>query len=384
VVTVGEGTIPVRELSLRPEGDRLDLAFVDASGRRRSVAAEEVVEIVFDGGRPPRPTRPVPEDLEVHLTTGDRLIGKAAERSPEEIRILQPVYGELRLKPDHVRAVLFPLNRAFLPRPLPGKVEADTVLLKSGDRAEGILRALSRAGVEYRSARLERDVLVPLSEAAGVWLAETSPAPKDPDTLFAVVYTGDGSWLKGTVRSLRDGLLEFTDLYGNLHRVGADRLSGLILRNGRVVYLSDLEPAAVREDANYIRGPEKTPGDLEFPFQRDRSAKGTPLLLGGREHRKGLGVRAHSELVYSLNRAFRRFQTAVGLDAVALPLGLGAVAAEVWIDGKKVREAVFKAADPPQEWDLDVSGAAELRLVVTWAGTGQSDFADWGSARLIR
>jgi len=31
-----------------------------------------------------------------------------------------------------------------------------------------------------------------------------------------------------------------------------------------------------------------------------------------------------------------------------------------------------------------VSGAKELRLFVTWAGYGQSDFVDWGSARLIR
>lgn len=382
LVTVEEGTIHIRELSLRLENERLIIDFVDAAGGRRSAAAEDVVEIVFDGGRPPRSGRAGPEDLEIHLTTGDRLTGKAGERSPDGIQIRHPVYGDLLLKTEHVRAVLFPLHRASLPRPLPTKVDADTIFLKSGDRAEGILQALSRAGVEYRSARLERDVIAPLTEVAGIWLTEIRPPPRDPETLFAIVFTADGSSMKGRIRSLRDGLLEFSDFYGALHRVGIDHLAGLCLMNGRVVYLSDLQPVSIQEEANYIRGPQKTSGDLEYPFQRDRSAKGTPIILGGVEHRKGIGVRAHSELVYSLNRAFRRFQTAVGLDAAALDLG--AVTAEVWIDGRKVREAVFRPAAPPQEWDLDVAGADELKLRVTWAGTGQSDFADWGSARLIR
>ena len=159
-------------------------------------------------------------------------------------------------------------------------------------------------------------------------------------------------------------------------------MSGITLKNGRVVYLSDLAPTAVDEDANFIRGPRKLPSDLDYPFQRDRSAKGTKIILGGLEHRKGLGVRARSSLTYDLGGAYKRFQSTVGLDAVSN--GLGAVLAEVYIDGAKVRELTLKGNASPQAIDLDVSGARELRLAVTWAGFGQSDFAGWGSARLIR
>ena len=93
-------------------------------------------------------------------------------------------------------------------------------------------------------------------------------------------------------------------------------------------------------------------------------------------------MRAHSSLTYALNGDFKRFQAVVGLDAAAA--GLGAVLAEVWIDDRKAAEHRFSKADVPRPIDLDVAGAKELRLIVTWAGHGMSDFADWGSARLIR
>jgi hypothetical protein len=164
--------------------------------------------------------------------------------------------------------------------------------------------------------------------------------------------------------------------------VASNQVAGIYMKNGRVVYLSDLDPSAVSEDANFIRGAVKLTSDLEFPWQRDRSARGTEILLGGTHHRKGLGVRAYSSLSYALGGAYKRFQATLGLDAVSR--GLGAISAEVWVDGKKVKEFSLKGNDAPQPIDVDVAEAKELKLVVTWAGNGQSDFADWGSARLVR
>jgi hypothetical protein len=382
--TADGDSMPVRDLSLRVESGALQVSFTDAAGQSRSVRADGIVEISFGPERAAPARRPVEEDLEVILTTGDVLVGKAGAKSADGIQVLNPAFSDPTLKVDHIRAVLFPLNRAFLPGKLPDKVEADLVLMKSGDRAEGTLLSLSGSGVSYRSARFDREMNVPLGDVSGVWLTEIKAAPREPAGVFSVVYTADGSSVRGEIESLREGILTFKDLYGAVHRVAAARLSGLTMKNGRVVYLSELTPSSVREDANFIRGPQKLPGDLEYPFQRDRSARGTRIVLGGIEHRRGLGVRAHSELTYALGGTFRRFQSTVGLDAVAASLGLGAVSAEVWVDGKKLKESVFKAPDPPQSWDIDVAGARELRLVVTWAGTGQSDFADWGSARLIR
>jgi hypothetical protein len=381
IVTASNETVSAREIVLQVRDGELVADFVDSSGKKGSLKAADLVEINFGKGGAPAP-KPAAGDVEITLTTGDLLAGRLGPKADDGIRLLSPVHGDPLVKFEHVRGLVFPANRAHLPKILPKPATDDILLMTSGDQALGTVNAVSGAGVDYKSKTLGTDVTKPVAQVAGLWLVETNAPPKEPETLFAIVLTSDGSSIRGEVRSLQDGVLAFKDLYGAERKVARDAVSGLYWKNGRVVYLSDLQPSAADEDANFIRGPRKSASDLEYPFQRDRSAKGTRLVLGGVEHRKGLGVRARSSLTYSLGGAFKRFQSTVGLDAASQ--GLGAVVAQVWIDAAKAKEITLKGGDAPQALDLDVAGAKELRLVVTWAGHGQSDFADWGSARLIR
>jgi hypothetical protein len=381
IVTAQNEAIVVRELTLEIQGDELVVQYSDTSGKKGTLKAADLVEITFGKGGAPA-GKPGADEVEIALTTGDLLAGKLGAKSDEGVRLQSSVYGDPLVKFEQLRGLVFPANRHLLPKALPKPDTNDVVLLASGDQAVGSVNAVWSGGVAYRSKILDADVTKTLGEVAGLWLVETNAPPKEPTGLFAIVLTRDGSSLRGEVRSLKEGILVFKDLYGAEHKVPRDALSGLYWKNGRVVYLSDLQPSAAEEDANFIRGPRKSASDLEYPFQRDRSAKGTRLMLGGVEHRKGLGVRARSSLAFALGGSFKRFQATVGLDACSQ--GLGAVTAEVWIDAQKAREVTLKGNDAPQPLDLDVAGAKELRLVVTWAGHGQSDFADWGSARLIR
>ncbi len=382
IITAANASLDAKEVALARRGEELVVTYVDPSGARGSLPAAEVVEIALGAAPAEADLPPGAEDIEVVLTTGDVLAGKAGARADGGVQVTNKAYGTLTVKFEHVRAVLFPANRRFLPKPPPSNPPADVVAGISGDSAEGTILGVSAGGVEYKSARLGREVTIPPAQAAGVWLAEMKAPPAEPASLFSIVLTAEGSSLRGHIRSLEGGILDFADLYGDAHKVPADQVAGLTMKNGRVVYLSDIDPAGIQEDANYIRSAEKQPGDLEYPFRRDRSAGDTRILLGGAVHRKGLGVHARSSLAYALGGAFRRFQATFGLDAVSG--GRGAVTAEVWVDGKKVQEVTLKGADAPRPLDIEISSAKELRLVVTWAGNGQSDFADWGSARLIR
>jgi hypothetical protein len=382
VMTAQGQSVGARDVSLSTEGGALTLRFRDASGAERSLPAGDVVELVFGSGRSPAPARPGPADVEVRLSTGDVVRGTLGARSDEGVQLSSESFGNLLVKFGQIRSLVFLANEAFAPKRPPEKVKKDLVFTKAGDRGEGTVLSASAAGVEYNSESFGRDVTVACANMAGFWLTVTEKAPKEPAELFMTLLTTDGASVRGRVASLREGVLAFKDLYGGEHKVPANRIAGLYVKNGRVVYLSDLEPAAVEEDANFIRGPKKLPSDLEYPFQRDRSARGGKIVLGGVEHRKGLGVRAHSSLSFALAGGFKRFQSTFGLDAAARDLG--SVLAEVWVDGRKAKDLALKAGDAPLPVDLDVSGARELRLVVTWGGTGQSDFAGWGSARLIR
>ncbi|HZE96830.1 MAG TPA: NPCBM/NEW2 domain-containing protein [Planctomycetota bacterium] len=383
LVTAGNATINTRELTLAAEGSDLVVKYVDVGGEAGTLKAADLVEVAFNGGRATTTGRPAPDDIEIILTTGDTITGKVGAKSDDGVNLVSPVFSNPLVKYGQIRAVVFPMNRAFLPLRLPEKADtADIVLTQSGDRAEGTLLTISDSGVVYKSKRLDKDITVPLDKIAGVWMIETEAAPKEPAGLHATVLTSDGSSVRGEIQALKEGALVLKDFYGTVHKIPANLLSGIYMKNGRVVYLSDMKPELVDEDANYIRGPKKLSSDLDFPFQRDRSAKGGKLVLGGVEHRKGVGVRARSLLGYNLEGGFKRFQAMVGLDAASM--GLGAVRAEIEVDGKKIKEIGLKGTEPPQPIDIDVLGAKELRLRVNWAGFGQSDFVDWGSARLIR
>lgn len=383
LVTAGNAAINAREVTLAHDGKELVVSYVDLGGQGGTLKAADVVEIVLNGGRAGATPRPGPDDLEITLTSGDVILGKVGAKSEDGIKLLSPAFSDPLLKFGQIRSVVFAANRPFLPLHLPEKADtADIIFTQSGDRAEGTILSISSAGVVYKSKRLDTEVTVPLEKAAGVWMIETDAPPKEPSTLHATILISDGSTIRGEIQSLKEGAMALKDLYGTLHKIPANLLSGIYMKNGRVVYLSDMKPALVDEDANFIRGPKKISSDLDFPYQRDRSARGGKLVIGGVEHRKGVGVRARSLLGFNLEKGFKRFQATLGLDAASL--GLAAVRVEIELDGRRVKETGMKGTDPPQTIDLDVTGAKELRLLVTWAGYGQSDFVDWGSARLIR
>jgi NPCBM/NEW2 domain-containing protein len=385
LVTASNASIPARDVTLVAEGGELVVKYTDAAGRGQSIKAADVVELTLGAGRAVVAPKPAADDIEITLTTGDVLNGKVGAKSDDGIQLVSKVYGNPLVKFGQIHHVIFPANAHLLPKTLPAKADlTDIIFTKAGDRGTGSIKTVSGEGVVYYSEKQAKDVPLPAGNVAGIWLIEdpSMKSPKEPDRPFASILTSDSSSVRGEIHSLTQGVLTFTDLYGIEHKVAANLVTGIYMKNGRVVYLSDIKPSGVSEDANFIRGAAKLSSDLEFPFQADRSARGTKLILGGVEHRKGLGVRAYSALSYALGGTFKRFQATFGLDAVSR--GLGSVVGEVWVDGKKVKEISLKGGDAPQTLDVDLAGAKELKLVVTWGGNGQSDFADWGSARLVR
>lgn len=123
------------------------------------------------------------------------------------------------------------------------------------------------------------------------------------------------------------------------------------------------------------------------PIERDSSNgeqaqnDGGPLAIGNVLFDKGLGVHAPSDIGFALGGGCSRFTAQVGVDDEMKTAG--SVTFELWGDGVKLGEsALLSGGDPAQALDVDVSGVNELRLVVTNGGSGGSDHADWGDARL--
>jgi hypothetical protein len=148
--------------------------------------------------------------------------------------------------------------------------------------------------------------------------------------------------------------------------------------NDNLAYLSDLDPAEYNDEP-YL--------ELPWPYSRDRNVLREPLSIG-RRYLKGLGVHSACRLTYKLDKTFNRFAAQVALDDAASRDG-SVVFRVLLHDSDEWREAyaspTVRGNDPAREVSVDVAGADQLALEVTYADNGdERDYADWLDARLER
>lgn len=113
----------------------------------------------------------------------------------------------------------------------------------------------------------------------------------------------------------------------------------------------------------------------------DASIQGTPIALGGRTFRHGIGTHANSTLNLGLNGA-SAFDAVVGVDDETQ--GKGSVEFLVLVDGVvKWRSGTMRGGDRPKTVHVGLAGAKTLSLRATDAGDGSSyDHADWADAQV--
>ncbi|MGJ6980152.1 NPCBM/NEW2 domain-containing protein [Aestuariimicrobium soli] len=112
----------------------------------------------------------------------------------------------------------------------------------------------------------------------------------------------------------------------------------------------------------------------------DRSVGGwTPLLVNGTEYATGIGIATPSEIRWFLGGSCQRLTGAAAIDDAVKFDPSGATAEfQVIGDGRVLWSSGLVVRDQVHPFDLDVSGVADLRFVVTDAGDGgYNDRADW-------
>ncbi|MCL2552087.1 MAG: NPCBM/NEW2 domain-containing protein, partial [Actinomycetia bacterium] len=119
------------------------------------------------------------------------------------------------------------------------------------------------------------------------------------------------------------------------------------------------------------------------PVEHDRSngeqaaGDGKTLTIGGTTYAKGLGVHAASDITYYLGGGCSSLATDVGVDD---EVGAnGSVDFQIYRDGTLAADSgVVTGNDGPRHLTANLAGGAELRLVVTDGGDGNTyDHADW-------
>ncbi len=166
---------------------------------------------------------------------------------------------------------------------------------------------------------------------------------------------------------------------GDVHKIAADKIVSLEILGGRVVFLSDIDPA--KDEQSTFLG-------ATYPTQANRNVMGGPLRAAGVTYARGLGVHTRDALSYDLDGSFETLSFRPAIDDAAAPQGEANLS--VMLDGKVVWHAEKVTAagphsDPPAVVTIPIKGAQKLELhAESPTNLDVLGRVDWLNAALVR
>lgn len=160
--------------------------------------------------------------------------------------------------------------------------------------------------------------------------------------------------------------------------------AGNIASKIRNVHVVDMEDYEYLSDIEW-----KSTHNSYGRFEKDRAYSKNPMRLTGENNEvvnysKGLGTHSTGTVIYDLTKIEAQYFTSfVGVDR-AMYNTVGSVAFQVFLDGEKVYDSgVMRSTDKQKFVEVELSGAKELKLVMTDGGNGNgSDHGNWADAKL--
>lgn len=368
---------------------------VEGSDVPARVPLDEVEEITFGHKGDERKREDAP--LRVYLINGDVLHG-TADNGPaddDELFVLRaPRFGELTISVEAVKRLEYVANVApnLLPELDAGAKNDVVYFAASGNAPEQADPASSLVRIVKDGVFLYNEILdgknydgnkYGWARLRGIVCKRNAPASFDK--LQGIFTLRDGSMLRGVIKAWSDGkiTLEHKVLRRDI-TLEENNLISVTMKNGRYVYLSDLEFAEPPEERPYY-----LPGDFKyeeylFKVRRDHAQGGGAISLRGKTYAKGLGVHAISRLQFDLNRGYSRFIADIGVDDTAGDLA--SVEFKVYADGKLVYESgILRRSTDARTIDVEVLNARRITLEVTAADNADiQDRANWANAKVVR
>lgn len=311
--------------------------------------------------------------VQLKLHSGTSVSGQALSLDVKQLAAvrLQPLESAVATQWDEVRSQ----NLAS---------DVLVVLKRDGaslDYAEGIVGDVTPAKV---SVKLDGDTLsVDRAKVAGfVYFRTKKPTDKDP---YCLLQGRDGLKVAAASVALADGVLHVTTVAGAKFDWPVDALELADFSAGKVIYLSDIEPAS-EQWTPLVALPAAAKVAASFGrTRRNQSAFGGPLTViapgdpsstsGVRiqSYNKGLAIRSRTEIIYKLPQEFRRFVAVAGIDPSASRGGN--VTLILLGDDRPLLEKQIFGGAPPEAIEVQIDNTKRLKILVDF---GQNlDTGDW-------
>ncbi len=361
---------------------------MENDGSVRRIPIRKLLKIQFDqsGFSSNLPTR-------LELRGGGRLMGELMEGGNQNaLRLSSPVLSsESDIRLTWIKRIAF-TERTDRETDTRDGNDKDLLFDTGGDRYQGVLTGITPENIRFEDENLGQKT-IPLEQVRELLLAPIGPPPSEPDGAFLEIYGPGGSVLPGAPLSFSDNQLVLSGLMeGSEWAVNMNSVRTILIRNGKVRYLSDMEPTDVIQKEVFPWQTDPSQGDelpKAFRWRRDKSVpdqpgESDPISLDGTVYEKGIGCTSYTKLTYELDGSYRRFRATIGLDDRADdPEHEGAAVFRVVVDGEERFSSAISSTDPPKSLDVDVSGASTMSLIVDLK-TGFLDYANWAGAHLVR
>ncbi len=321
-----------------------------------------------------------PAKMIVYGRDKTELRGELVSLDDETISLKTAWAGEVKLALTNVRGFTCPAAGtsghrqqfdARLAAPL--AEDAAFILGREKDISEvtGVAHGVSEGKLRFTYEGEERSINV--ARLVGIVYAK-SPRKTGEAKPYQIAHLVSGDLLAGVWRKANDERLEFETASGNVS-LPRSAVARIVCRNGKVTYLSDLDPVGVEETPYFGR---------LMNYRRDQSLDCQPLKLKGKAYTKGLAVHSRCVLTYALDCEYENFKATVGFDESSQ--GRGRVACRLLGDGRELFAAPdLAAAAEPANVAVSLTGVKQLTLEVDYGeGEDTLDRVLWADARLFR
>jgi hypothetical protein len=262
------------------------------------------------------------------------------------------------------------------------KNDSDLLVVRGKDNVDyqkGVLRDVTEKAVSFD---LDGEVLS-VNRAKIYGFIYHHSTPTELPAAICKITDAAGSVWPAKSASLADGKLQWTTPAGIVVSQPLDAITKIDFSAGKLVYLSDLEPVAITWTPYFGVGEPSAAMKQFYKPRFDVGFDSKPLRLGGVAYRKGLAIRARTEIVYRLPEGFNRFQATVGIDDAVRPAGK--VRLLVQGDDKTLLKTDIAGIDAPRPINLALNHSRRLTVVVDFSGgLASGDHLLLGSARVSK
>jgi len=311
----------------------------------------------------------------VTLTDGTAVKADAVTYDGTRLAIESSLLGELQGKGSLLHHVRYaegePTTLKKWSDILSRETKQDVLVIKKEDSIDFFEGIISKADSEAIYFLLNgEEVPVDITKVFGIVLGRnTQPG----DAIGSLVMTNNDRLPLSAV-TFKDNQLSAVTSSGMKLETDLEAVELIDFRQGRLVYLSELEP----------RTYEYTPffGE-EWKMRVDENFDRNPIRVGNQTFTRGLCIHSKTLVRYRLASGYRRFQAVMGIDE--LVGNKGHVHVVIKADDDILYEGDVRGSDAPIDLDYDVSNKRDLEILVDFgADLSIADHLALGNARLIK